>query len=170
MVEIQSFFRSRGCISSWNLEEPEDFKSCGEFFSITSDLLGLRVERFPTVLWVQGSNLEFSMSSTASFNPWSQLTFALLPPQLSCKLVEGQQHDLFSIIIPFHTWWVFVNFYCCCSVAKTRPSLCDPMNHSTPGFPFFYSLLEFAQSHVHWVGDAIEPSHPLSLPSLMSYG
>ena len=39
--------------------------------------------------------------------------------------------------------------------------LCDPMNCSTPGFPFLHYLLEFAQIHVHWVSDAIQPSHPL---------
>ena len=44
--------------------------------------------------------------------------------------------------------------------------LCDPMNHSTPGLPVHHQLPEFAQTHVHWVGDAIQPSHPLSSPSL----
>ena len=39
--------------------------------------------------------------------------------------------------------------------------LCDPMNYSTPGFPVPHHLLEFAQVHAHWVGDAIQPSHPL---------
>ena len=43
--------------------------------------------------------------------------------------------------------------------------LCDSMDCSTPGFPVLYYLLEFAQTHVHWVSDAIQPSHPLSSPS-----
>ena len=43
--------------------------------------------------------------------------------------------------------------------------LCDPMNHSTPGLPVHHQLPEFTQTHVHWVGDAIQPSHPLSFPS-----
>ena len=43
--------------------------------------------------------------------------------------------------------------------------LCDPMNCSTPGLPVHHQLLEFTQTHVHWVGDAIQPSHPLSSPS-----
>ena len=42
--------------------------------------------------------------------------------------------------------------------------LCEPMDCSTPGYPVLHYLLEFAQSHVHWVGDAIQPSHPLSPP------
>ena len=43
--------------------------------------------------------------------------------------------------------------------------LCHPMNRSTPGLPVHHQLLEFTQTHVHWVGDAIQPSHPLSSPS-----
>ena len=53
---------------------------------------------------------------------------------------------------------------CCHSVTKLCPTLCDPMDCSTPGFPVLHYLLEFAQTHVHWVGDAIQPSHPLSPP------
>ena len=53
----------------------------------------------------------------------------------------------------------------CCSVSKSRPTLCDPMDCSTPGFPILHDLPEFAQIHVHWVGDAIKPSHPLPPPS-----
>ena len=48
------------------------------------------------------------------------------------------------------------------SVAQLCPTLCDPMNHSTPGLPVHHQLLEFTQTHVHWVSDAIQPSHPLS--------
>ena len=51
------------------------------------------------------------------------------------------------------------------SVAQSCPTLCDPMNHSTPGLPVHHQLLEFTQTHVHRVSDAIQPSHPLSSPS-----
>ena len=51
------------------------------------------------------------------------------------------------------------------SVAKLKPTLCKPMNHSTPGLPVHYQLPESTQTHVHWVSDAIQPSHPLSSPS-----
>ena len=44
-------------------------------------------------------------------------------------------------------------------------TLCNPMNHSTPGLPVHHQLPEFTQTYVHWVGDAIQPSHPLSSPS-----
>ena len=49
-----------------------------------------------------------------------------------------------------------------CSVTQARPTLSDPMDCSTSGFPVLYHLLELAQTHVHWVSDAIQPSHPLS--------
>ena len=51
------------------------------------------------------------------------------------------------------------------SVAQSCPTFCDPMNCSTLGLPVHYQLPEFTQTHVHWVGDAIQPSHPLSSSS-----
>ena len=51
------------------------------------------------------------------------------------------------------------------SVAQSCPTLCCPMNCSMPGLPVHHQLSEFTQTHVHWVGDAIQPSHPLSSPS-----
>ena len=51
------------------------------------------------------------------------------------------------------------------SVAQLCPTLCDPMNRSTPGLPVHHQLPEFTQTHVHCVGDAIQPSYPLLFPS-----
>ena len=51
------------------------------------------------------------------------------------------------------------------SVTQLCPALCDPMDYSTPGFPVHHQLPESTQTHVHWLGDAIQPSHPLSSPS-----
>ena len=51
------------------------------------------------------------------------------------------------------------------SVTQSCPPLCDPMNRSTPGLPVHHQLPEFTQTHVHRVGDAIQPSHPLLSPS-----
>jgi len=51
------------------------------------------------------------------------------------------------------------------SVAQSCPTLCNPMNRSPPGLPVHHQLREFTQTHVHWVSDAIQPSHPLSSPS-----
>ena len=61
--------------------------------------------------------------------------------------------------------WVCLECCYCCSIGKSCPTLCDPMDCSTPGFPVFHYLSEFAQTHVHWVGDAIHSSYPLSPPS-----
>ena len=51
------------------------------------------------------------------------------------------------------------------SVAQSCPTLCNPMNRSTPGLPVHHQLPEFTQTHAHRVGDAIQPSHPLLSPS-----
>ena len=51
------------------------------------------------------------------------------------------------------------------SVTQSYPTFCDPMNCSTPGLPVHHQLLQFTQTHVHWVGDAIQLFHPLSSPS-----
>ena len=59
-----------------------------------------------------------------------------------------------------------VLFPCCCrSVAQSCLTVCDPMNCSMPGFSVLHHLQEFAQTPVHWVSDATQPSHPLSSPS-----
>ena len=53
----------------------------------------------------------------------------------------------------------------CSSVAQSCPTLCDPMNRSPPGLPVHHQLLEFTQTHIHRVSDAIQPSHSRSSPS-----
>ena len=55
------------------------------------------------------------------------------------------------------------------SVTQSCPALCDPMDCSTPGLPVHHQLPEITQTHVHRVGDAIQPSHPLSSPSLPAF-
>ena len=62
---------------------------------------------------------------------------------------------------------------CCCSVGsqfssvtQSCPTLCEPMDCSTPGFPVHHQFPELGQTHVHWVSDAVQPSHPLLSPSL----
>ena len=55
------------------------------------------------------------------------------------------------------------------SVTQPCPTLCNPMNHSMPGLPTHHQLPESTQTHVHWVDDAIQPSHPLSFPSPLAF-
>ena len=67
-------------------------------------------------------------------------------------------------------WSPFIHFYILSaillsSVTQSCPTLCDPMNCSTPGFPVHYQLPQLTETHVHWVSDAIQLFHPLSSPS-----
>ena len=57
-----------------------------------------------------------------------------------------------------------LNNYCCCSVTKSCPTPCDPMDYGTQGFPVLHHSLELPQTHVHWVDDAFQSSYPLSPP------
>ena len=72
-------------------------------------------------------------------------SFAWRSPYITCKKKDYSVH--FS------------------SVAQSRPTLCNHMNCSTPGLPVHHQLPEATQTHVHWVGDAIQAFHPLSSPS-----
>ena len=62
-------------------------------------------------------------------------------------------------------WEFGLYIYTLSSVAQSCPTLCDLTNRSMPGLPVHHQLPEFTQTHVHRVGDAIQPSHPLSSPS-----
>ena len=62
-------------------------------------------------------------------------------------------------------WWIYCFIIMFSSVAQSCPTLCDPMNCIMPGLPVHHQLLEFTQSHVHRVPDAIQPSHPRSSSS-----
>ena len=66
-----------------------------------------------------------------------------------------------SLLGVFHPTGLNTVSFCCCSVAKSGPNLCHPVDYSTPSFPVLHSLPKFAQIHVHWVGDAIQPSDSL---------
>ena len=68
----------------------------------------------------------------------------------------------FCLVVIMHAKSLSVQFS---SVTQSCPTLCDPMNRSTPGLPVHHHLPEFTQTHVHRVSDAIQPSHPLSSPS-----
>ena len=98
------------------------------------------------LLWKTFSSKKIHfMAFNLTYNPW---------PPLFCKVVSG----------------VFLNWQLrysqsVSSVTQSCLTLWDPMDRSTPGFPVHHQLLELAETHVHRVGDAIQPSHPLSSPS-----
>ena len=60
---------------------------------------------------------------------------------------------------------MILHFKCLQFSHSVMSDFCEPRDCSTPGFPVHHQLLELAQTHVHWVGDAVQPSHPLSSPS-----
>ena len=66
--------------------------------------------------------------------------------------------------IHIHFMWIYM-YSSSSSVAQLCPTLCDPMNGSTPGLPVHHQLPEFTHTHGHRIGDAIQPSHPLLSPS-----
>ena len=71
-------------------------------------------------------------------------------------------------ILSYPSMWLYLDIRSlgsCCPVVQSCPTLCNPMDCSTPGFPVHYQFWEHAQTHVHWVSDAIQLSHPLLSPS-----
>ena len=78
----------------------------------------------------------------------------------SWSRISGQVERLFTV---YHKFMLLLQFSS--GLSLSRVWLCNPMNRSTPGLPVHHQLPEFTQSQVHWVSDAIQPSHPLSSPS-----
>ena len=74
-----------------------------------------------------------------------------------------EYRDHFLCVHIFYLLFYFIFQFS--SVTQSCPTVCDPMNYNTPGLPVHHQLLEFTQTHVHRVRDAIQPSHPLSSPS-----
>ena len=95
-----------------------------------------------------------------------------------------------QFILPFLLWYPYICSLCLCLYfcfvnkivytnffrfhiyvfsSVTQSTLCYPMDCSTPGLPVHHQLLESTQTHVHWVGDAIQPSHPLPSPSPLAF-
>jgi len=127
-----------------------------------------------STLWVRPglsnvSDLELWPSLSPSPPKPGQMRFVLcvslrstscptLCPRWSCGLFLSAD-DLCLLFQGSHFYC-----WCCCSAAQSYPTLGGPVDCSTLGFPILHYLWEFTQTHVHWVGDAIQPSHPLSPP------
>ena len=80
----------------------------------------------------------------------------------ACKYEQSIQMDFYFTARPFDEKFWCLDYFQFSSVAQSCLTVCDPMNRSTPDLPVHHQLLEFTQTHVHWVGDAIQPSHPRS--------
>ena len=88
------------------------------------------------------------------------LVLICLPPQPP-RLTPCNRHGMVLLVVSL----VVLPCTQFSPVTQSCPTLRDPMSRSTPGLPVHHQLPEFTQTHVHWVGDAIQPSHPLSSPS-----
>ena len=84
---------------------------------------------------------------------WYHFVF---PPAMNVSSCYSSSLSAFGMVA------VLIDVCRCCSVAKLCLNLCDPVGCNMPGFHVLHHLLEFAQTHVHCVSDAIQPSHPLS--------
>ena len=128
-----------------------------------------------TFLYTSNEQVAFEIKNT--------LSFTLEPPKCeilrykSRKDVQKQMRKNYKTLMKdFKKDWLIlsrcsafpiwpVNSTSVSSVAQSCPTLCDPMNCSTPGLPVHHQLLELTQTHVHRVSDAIQPSNPLLSPS-----
>ena len=90
------------------------------------------------------------------------VSFWCMAKWFSCIYVSMCSSSLLFSIFPYSFPLWFFTEHCCCSGPKLCPALCDSVNHSTPGFPVHHQLLELAQTHVHWLGAATQPSHPVT--------
>ena len=120
----------------------------------------VRIQMFPNIVsllelsWLSNSLPFFSSCSFPRFmnshlvhdiQSWYSNKHLRNPMQISGVLAE--------LLLP--DWF-------CCSIIQSCPTLCDPMDCSSPVFPVLHHLPEFAQTHLHWVDEDIQPSHPLS--------
>ena len=97
------------------------------------------------------------------------LELEAVPPNLVTVRESGGLHWRATLLgwrFEIKDEWYYISFpHPFSSFQSLFATLCDPMDCSTPGLPVHHQLLEFTQTHVHWVSDAIQPSHPLSSPS-----
>ena len=89
----------------------------------------------------------------------------LTAPSFHLIKVDLFLYSISRVLSPNQAFSSSLTFSQFSSVAQSCLTLCDPMNHSTPGLPVYHQLPEFTQTHVHRISDAIQPSHPLSSPS-----
>ena len=82
---------------------------------------------------------------------------------MNVRIIQGY----FLIVFSTQIWSLWIGSVQFSSVAQLCPTLCNHMDCSTPGFPVQYQLLKLTQTHVHWVGNVIQPSHLLSSPLLL---
>ena len=109
-----------------------------------------------------------SFASSTRFK-WGENEWVNILRKFHCFLNVYLVENVHSLQSNYYTFRWIQKYFCFSlqfsSVAQSCPTLCDPMDCSTPGLPVHHQLPEFTQTHVHWVSDTIQPSHPLLSPS-----
>ena len=122
------------------------------------------------------SNLSTKFQCKLSSNHFLKITWCFFYWLSHIKLFSKLQNNqltlywtINNLFIKYHIkYWEFFSEQFS-SITQLCPTLCDPKDCSTPGFPVHHQLPELAQIHVHWVSDAIQPSHPLPSSSPLSF-
>ena len=137
----------------WTVGQPgvSEKDKCTLYFIITKSLSCVPLSVTPGSCSPPGSSVH--EISQARMLKWVAISY----PRGSSRSGNRTRHLQHWQAESLGWWW--------CSVAQLYLTLCDPTDCSTPGFPVLHHLPEFAQTHVHWVSDAIQPSHPLLSPS-----
>ena len=121
---------------------------------------------FPWVITVMSSSLvltSFMYIFTYVSPNWYFRIFSIQSININVLRSNLFEHFLLDVFV---IYWGIIDSVQFSSASQLCPTLCDPMNRSTPGLPVHHQLPELTQTHVHQVSDAIQPSHPLSSPSL----
>ena len=135
------------------------------------------IREWSNVASIRKTEIIFKVGAGAAFwNPWSPdlpclsglllMTLSWVGSRVLVPSSPAREEPYREFICPGKmTWSCFCRGNFCCSVTQLCPTLCHPVHYSTPGFCVLPYLLEFAQTHVRWVDDAVQPSHPLLPPS-----
>ena len=119
----------------------------------------------PTTFAVFLALLRFHALAFIPFEYFYNLLKKLFSSPNRMRILLKRRNVSFLLLTDFSLEPVSSFCYQFSSVTHSYLTLCDPMNHSTSGLSVHHQLLEFTQTRVHWVSDAIKPSHPLSSPS-----
>ena len=124
-------------------------------------------------IWNSFNLSKFSKIYTSIFMHLFNIYFSSsFPGDCHIQVLLGGFKTFFFFLLPWISkslispnYFSFHRVCFCCSVAKSCPTLCNPMNCSTPAFPVLYHLLEFVHTPIYWVSDATQQSPPLWPPS-----
>ena len=134
------------------------------------------LRQFPSSLWLSNDRIGWTgfniqrIMNLHTVDPWTTWRLGVQTLLTAKNLPITYSWPSVSMVAPYVQIQPAVDcvplllFSC-----KSCPTLCDPMNCNTPGFSVLHYLLKFAQTHAHWIGNAIQPSHPLSPSSLPAF-